>query len=835
VGQDSSAGPFGPGSFSPYDWCLINYYGASFMLIGPGNIRYYFGNSLGNNQWSDTRDPEMRGAVLTVNWSTYDPLQFKDGTVWHFNNQGDGGLVDVIDPHGNPVLSRTDDGGCRTVSVSAGGKSVNYTYSGGHVTNAAVTCGTINKNWSFTYGSNGEVSTITDPLGHVTTLAWTSYTRFDGKVLPLLSSVTDPRGNLVYSNQYDSSGRVIQQTYADGGYTSVSYSSLVNYNRTTTVTDPRGGVSQYNVTWGGTTYSSQRDGYLLNQATDPLGRTTTWHYNSANFNTQIVDYRGRATNLTWDSARGNLLSRSWTTPLNNTATESFSYDAGTSALVSSTDALGRVATNTVNAYGDVLTTTDARSQTTTFTRNSMGEAYSIKNALNQITTPTYGSSGELLTSTDSLNHTTTRTYDAAARLLTLKDANGKQVSLTYDLMDRLLTQSQTVNGQALTTTNVYDADGNRTQMTDPKGQIWQWSFDNKDRVATETDPNGKVITYSYDLNNNVAGWTDRAGNSAAFTYDAANRPLTKTFTRAGGGTDSTVTYNYDPTTHLLTSVVDSAAPGNQTWSYVYDSLDRIKQVNTPNGTINIGLNDKLNRRDSVQAGAQGTITYTFDNDDNMVSIAQNGATASLTYDALNRLTQQSLPAIPNPVTTARSFDSAGRLSSLTSSCNGSTLDSHTYTRDAVGNLTQEVIGGANPSTSSFGYDDLYRLTSATVNGTSYSYAYDQVGNRTSQTAGGVVTNYTYDSADHLTAVNANAVTSDANGSITQDDSGGPYSWDVRGRLVGLTKNGSLYAFSYGPNNLRLAKTVNGVLTAYLLDGDQVVTDTINGAANQTLY
>src|SRR5207302_8845471 len=113
-----------------------------------------------------------------------------------------------------------------------------------------------------------------------------------------------------------------------------------------------------------------------------------------------------------------------------------------------------------------------------------------------------------------------------------------------------------------------------------------------------------------------------------------------------------------------------------------------------------------------------------------------------------------------------------------------------YTRDAVGNITQEAISGQSSSTSTFGYDDLYRLTSATVAGTAYSWVYDAVGNRTSQAVGGVNTTYTVDAADHLTAVNGSAVTSDANGSVTQDETGGVYSWDVRGRLVSLTKGGS---------------------------------------------
>src|SRR5262249_30740674 len=72
-------------------------------------------------------------------------------------------------------------------------------------------------------------------------------------------------------------------------------------------------------------------------------------------------------------------------------------------------------------------------------------------------------------------------------------------------------------------------------------------------------------------------------------------------------------------------------------------------------------------------------------------------------------------------------------------------------------------------------------------------------------------------------------------SVTQDETGGLYSWDVRGRLTGLTKGGSSYLFQYGPDDLRVNKGVGGVLTTYLLDGDQVVTDTIGGTAPQTLH
>src|SRR5205807_697412 len=45
-----------------------------------------------------------------------------------------------------------------------------------------------------------------------------------------------------------------------------------------------------------------------------------------------------------------------------------------------------------------------------------------------------------------------------------------------------------------------------------------------------------------------------------------------------------------------------------------------------------------------------------------------------------------------------------------------------------------------------------------------------------------------------------------------------YSWDVRGRMKGLTRPGLTWSATYDRNDLRASKTVNGVTTSYLLDG-----------------
>jgi hypothetical protein len=65
--QDSSLGPCGPGTATPYDWFIttsVAWPGSPYVLVGPGNHQYVFDTN-NSGVYSDTRDPFMLGATLT--------------------------------------------------------------------------------------------------------------------------------------------------------------------------------------------------------------------------------------------------------------------------------------------------------------------------------------------------------------------------------------------------------------------------------------------------------------------------------------------------------------------------------------------------------------------------------------------------------------------------------------------------------------------------------------------------------------------------------------------------------------------------------------------------
>jgi RHS repeat-associated protein len=165
--------------------------------------------------------------------------------------------------------------------------------------------------------------------------------------------------------------------------------------------------------------------------------------------------------------------------------------------------------------------------------------------------------------------------------------------------------------------------------------------------------------------------------------------------------------------------------------------------------------------------------------------------------------------------------------------------SYSYTLSPTGNRTAAVESSGR--TLNWSYDGIYRLTNETisldphsVNG-SVGYGLDPVGNRQSQTSSipGVGTgSFTYDPDDRL-----NTETYDPNGN-TLTTAGKTFAYDFENRLKSMTEGSVAVTIEYDADGNRVAKTVNGVTTRYLVDDlnptgyAQVVEEVTNGAVSR---
>src|SRR3989441_359244 len=249
------------------------------------------------------------------------------------------------------------------------------------------------------------------------------------------------------------------------------------------------------------------------------------------------------------------------------------------------------------------------------------------------------------------------------------------------------------------------------------------------------------------------------------------------------------------------------------------------------------------KRQSQQT-PQGTLTYAYDDGGNLLmtrSSNTNGASVDYTYDAMNRLASvkdNALPAgantttyayddvgnlqnyrYPNGVTTSYGYNSLNRLTNLAIGAGPTSLAGFTYTLGPTGNRLS--VAEQNGHTVNYTYDSLYRLTNETISGASVpsqngsiSYSYDPIGNRLSRTSSIATvpsTTNTYDDNDRLTSDsydnNGNTITS----------SGAAYGYNFENRLTSV--NGGVISFVYDGDGNRVAKTVNGVTTRYLVDSN----------------
>jgi RHS repeat-associated protein len=228
------------------------------------------------------------------------------------------------------------------------------------------------------------------------------------------------------------------------------------------------------------------------------------------------------------------------------------------------------------------------------------------------------------------------------------------------------------------------------------------AFDAYNRLESLIQPHGTTI-YSYDNNSNLTVVTDAKGNTTSYIYDSLNR---------------------------LKEIIEPSPDGNSTspaTSYEYDIQDHLIRVTDANGHITQYDYDDFGNLLKTISSDTGTTTAIYDKAGNIISRtdAKNNTT-TYTYDALNRLTEINFQDSTQDITYTYDQGTYGK-GRLTGMTNPGGV--YTYTYDIFGNLIQEnkIIEGHDYSTC-YTYDEAYHLTSITYpDGLMVSYDLDETG------------------------------------------------------------------------------------------------------------
>ena len=259
----------------------------------------------------------------------------------------------------------------------------------------------LRKGGSEAYSSAGKLTSMVDPVGNTTTLAYsagllTTVTAPGGRALTLgynassqVSTLSGPAG-LIATYTYDSSGRLQRVEYADepvhDGYT---FTYDASTNALATVADLSGRTVETHAYDGsGRGYTSEiaagQERYTLtfnpNQTvvTDALGNVATYDFNQVWGQRLVTKVTGPCA-----SCGGGGDTQEWTYDDKarvlshkdgNGKVTTYSYDAITNDQLSVTDPLTHAITYTYDAQGRVLTRTDAGGAVTPTRRSRPGRA-----------------------------------------------------------------------------------------------------------------------------------------------------------------------------------------------------------------------------------------------------------------------------------------------------------------------------------------------------------------------------------------------------------------------------------------------------------------------------
>ncbi len=625
-----------------------------------------------------------------------------------------GNLTAVADRNGNTLTVTTTSGAPGPSQISDGlGRTLTFTYTGSNLTKVTDQTG---RSVVYEYTA-GNLTAVTDAAGKRTTYAYTAASltpasstigtaatggqgadlTVGGGFPGLITAETRPAGNVPYTQQFDSQGRVSRQTDSQGNTMTLVYntgSTLRTEAQGVTFTDTYD--KSLNLVsesfWSGNLSKYAFDSHMrLTGSTDRTGATTAVTYDAASgWPASYTDTLGNVTTFTYAaSTQGGFTFYDVASIARGQGTTTFTRDSNGN-VTSRTEASGQSRKTTYNSHGQPLTETNPAGGVTTYTYGSDGSLASVQLPSGDVTKYGYDSAGRRNLVTYPDGAASSVQYDAANRVTRRTDELSNSTNLTWDGNGNLTALSDPLSA---TTGIAYDGNDRAVAVTNPLGKTARRTFDQVARLGTVTDETGVAVSYRYNTQNQVEGITDAAGQTWRFTRDGENRllgltdPLSRT---------TTITRN---AAGLVTTF---QTPNKETYSFTYDGGGNLASVTDPLNQVTRlrggpgGLGGRTypdGTSESWQRNALGLVTAYTDRDGNVTQFAwDNGGRLTKRTDPLGR-------------SWSYTYDSRQRVAAV-----AFPQGSVTYTYDAAGNLTQASY--SDGTVLRYGYDARRRLTTA---------------------------------------------------------------------------------------------------------------------------
>lgn len=507
---------------------------------------------------------------------------------------------------------------------------------------------------SYVYTADGQVDTMTDPLGRVTDYEYDPFGR--------LTSITYAVGTFDEATEhfeYDPAtqagrvGLVTAQIDENGNRTEYEYDAL---NRPTKIT------------------SADPD------ASGPLASpVTSFFYDAAGNVITTIDAEDAVMQFEYDE-----LSRRTAATDSLGQTTQFFYDE-VGRLTAVVDPLTHVSQATYDARGRVAESIDAKGDSTFFLYDLDNNLIGLTDPVGNRTQFRYDQRDRQLEEVDPLGMRIRYDYDAANQLVMKTDRNDRITEFAYDDLGRLTSETWLASDGSQANAFIYTYDDKNLLSASDQTSSISYTRDFRDRILTESNtgtPNTPdvVLSYTYDDVGNVRSVTDTIdgvlGATTAYEYDGLNRM--SQITQSGNATsDKRIDFAY-----------------NELGQFV--SIDRFSDLSAQNLVVSTGYEyDEINRLlDLRHTNAAATdlafYEYEYDASSRIRKIASVDGTVNYDYDQTDQLLGSDY-SDPTLTDEAYEYDE-----------NGNRVDTHLH---GTGYVTGEANRLLSDGTYDYEYDD----------------------------------------------------------------------------------------------------------------------------------